>query len=417
VIARGLGRSYGDAAQNAGGWVLDTTRLSSIRALDTSRGIVTVEAGVSIGALIRAVLPHGWFPAVTPGTRNVTVGGAIACDVHGKNHHRDGGFCRHVTSLELLTPAGETISLSPRNGGGAFWATAGGLGLTGIVVAATLQLRRVETAWITEEVERAADLDDVMGRMTTGDVDYRYSVAWIDCLTRGRAMGRSVLFRGDHATTGELSPAGGRNPLEAPSREVLTVPDRVSPGLVNRLSVRAFNELYFRRAPTEQRGRLRPLASFFYPLDAVGGWNRLYGGAGLVQYQLAVPFGAEDVVRGALERLAREGCPAFLAVLKQLGPGGGPLSFPAPGWTLAVDVPARFPGLPKLLDDLDTRVVEAGGRVYLGKDSRLRAELLEPMYPGFGRWREVRARLDPGERLRSDLARRLGLLREGRAAP
>lgn len=407
AIARGLGRSYGDAAQNAGGSVLDMTDLAGVRSLDVDARLVTVEAGISLDSLVRALLRFGLFVAVSPGTRHVTVGGAIASDIHGKNHHREGSFADHVTHMTLLAASGERLELHA--GDDAFRATAGGMGLTGVILAATLRLLPVESSRIRVDTERASDLDDVLARMESGDEGYRYSVAWIDCLARGRSLGRSVLMRGDHARRDELDEADRDSALSAPAGGRLRAPRWVPSGLLRRSSVALFNEVYFRRAPREERGRLQTLHSFFYPLDVVRDWNRLYGPRGFVQYQLVVPFGAEATLREILERLSRAGAASFLAVLKRFGPQGGLISFPMPGWTLALDLPAGPAGLGALLDGLDELVAEAGGRVYLAKDSRLRPDALETMYPGLARWREIRAGLDPRETMRSDLGRRLGL--------
>jgi decaprenylphospho-beta-D-ribofuranose 2-oxidase len=424
VVARGLGRSYGDAAQNAGGLVLLTTGMRAIKAFDARTGIITVEAGLDIDELTRLTLPGGWFVPVTPGTRWITVGGAIACDIHGKNHHRDGSFCDHVVSLELQTPSGERTTLTPGDTPHEFWATAGGMGLTGVIVEATIQLIGAETGWMRVDTERARDLGDALDRMSRGDDGYRYSVAWIDLLAGGRTLGRSVLTRGDHATLGEL-PAGAQHVPQRRRSLHLAAPRRVPSGLLNRQTVRAFNELWYRRAPRSERGRLQSFESFFYPLDGVVGWNRLYGPRGFVQYQLALPFGEEDSLRRIVARLHDADVPSCLGVLKRFGAnttggteaetrgqtraGRGSLSFPLPGWTLAVDLPASLAGLGPLLDGLDELVAEAGGRVYLAKDARLRRELIESMYPELPRWRAIRASLDPEHAMRSDLARRIGL--------
>jgi decaprenylphospho-beta-D-ribofuranose 2-oxidase len=408
VLARGLGRAYGDAAQNGGGAVLDTTPLGALDLTRLDEGLVTADGGCSLDALLAALVPRGWFPPVVPGTRHVTVGGSLAADIHGKNHHVDGSFARHVDAFQLALASGEVRTV--RRGDEAFAATAGGLGLTGVVVRATLRLLPIETAFVRVDTERASDLDDCMARMTAGDGAARYSVAWIDCLARGASLGRSVLTRGDHARRDELDRRRAAAPTAYRPRAALAAPRRAPNGLLNRLTVAAFNELWFRAAPVRRIGEIESIQRYFHPLDLVRGWNRLYGRRGLVQYQLAVPFGAEEAVRTAVERVAAVGCPSFLAVLKRFGPQDGLLSFPLPGWTLALDIPAGLPGLGALLDGLDDVVVAAGGRVYLAKDSRLRPELLPAMYPRLDEWRAARDRLDPERRLCSDLARRLALL-------
>ncbi|HKE99048.1 MAG TPA: FAD-binding oxidoreductase, partial [Actinomycetes bacterium] len=408
TIPRGLGRSYGDAAQNAGGQVLATRRLSGVVGLDAAAGTVTARAGTSLDTLLRIVAPLGWVPFAIPGTRFVTVGGAVASDVHGKNHHADGGFADHLVAFELVTPAGNPRTVTPGGDPDVFWATAGGMGLTGVVTAATLRLLPVETTRVRADTDRVADLDDCLARMAEGDRRHRFSAAWVDLLAGGRALGRAVLTRGEFALRDEL-PRDDRPQalaLAAPGR--LAAPPWVPSGLLNTVTARAFNEAWFRRAPRREHGRLVGLHSFFTPLDGVAGWNRLYGPRGFVQYQFLVPFGRDDALRGVVERLRRARCPSFLAVLKRLRPQAGLLSFPRPGgWTLALDIPARVPGLARLLDELDELVAAAGGRVYLSKDARLRPDLLAAMYPELTRWRAVRDRLDPDGVMTSDLARRL----------
>ncbi|MFB6843584.1 FAD-binding protein [Streptomyces sp. NPDC056373] len=407
-IPRGLGRAYGDAAQNAGGSVLDMTGLDRVHAIDADGGTVLCDAGVSLHRLMEVLLPLGWFVPVTPGTRYVTVGGAIGADIHGKNHHVSGSFARHVLALELLTAGGEIRTVVP--GTQLFDATAGGMGLTGVILTATIRLQPVETSLMSVDTERATDLDDLMARLAATDHRYRYSVAWIDLLARGAATGRAVLTRGDHAPLDALPARLRRDPLAFRTPRLPATPAVLPEGLLSRTTVGLFNELWYRKAPRARTGRLQRISGFFHPLDGVPHWNRVYGRGGFVQYQFVVGHGREDALRRIVRRISERRCPSFLAVLKRFGESDpGWLSFPVPGWTLALDIPAGLPGLGAFLDELDEEVAAAGGRVYLAKDARLRPELLAAMYPRLDDFRELRARLDPRGVFVSDLARRLSL--------
>lgn len=411
IIARGLGRSYGDAAQCAGGRVVRLQGSPHIGAVDANTGTIDVEAGVSLDALMRHTLMRGWFVPVTPGTRQVTVGGALAADVHGKNHHRDGSICAHVESLTLESPAG-TFEVGPERDPELFWATAGGMGLTGVITRATLRLLPVETDRMVVDTDRFDDLDAVMAAMEEGDDRYRYSVAWVDC-TAGSRAGRAVLTRGDHARREDLGPVrrrpGARGTSGLPTTR-LGVPHRLPLHPLNGATIRAFNEAWYRRAPRQRRDEIQPLGRFFHPLDGVADWNRLYGPRGFVQYQFVVGPTDGALVRRAIELFSSRALPSFLAVLKRFGPGDpGPLSFPMAGWTLAVDLPVGPELLPRTLDELDELVAGAGGRVYLAKDARLRPELLAAMYPRAGDLARTRRRVDPAGILRSDLSRRLSI--------
>jgi decaprenylphospho-beta-D-ribofuranose 2-oxidase len=405
LIARGLGRSYGDAAQLSGGLVLSNLALDELGTID-EHGLLTVGAGVSIDQILRASIPEGWFIPVTPGTRQVTIGGAIAADVHGKNHHRDGSFTQHVLEMRLVTPSG-TFRVSPTNDAALFWATAGAMGLTGVITSATIQMARIETDKVLVDTERFADLDGVMTAMRERDHLYKYSVAWVDCMTRGAHMGRAILTRGNHATASDLEQVT----LKAPRSANLFVPFDAPSGLLNPLSVRAFNELWFRSAPKHQENEPQELPTFFHPLDGVRDWNRLYGKRGFVQYQFCVPDDAHETIVEAITRLSSSGVASFLAVLKRFGPANpGPLSFPMPGWTLALDLPVGPAALPQVLDDLDALVLEANGRVYFAKDARLAPEKVRAMYPRLDEFLEVKNRVDPHHQMTSDLARRLQLV-------
>ncbi len=411
VIARGLGRSYGDAAQRAGGLVTDMTSMDALRSWDPATGEVTVDAGMSLDTLMRLFIPRGWFVPVTPGTRFVTVGGAIAADVHGKNHHHDGSFGMHVKRLRVVTSNGiDELSAGNEAERDRFWATVAGMGLTGIVLDATLRLMAVETAFMRVETSRMNDLDDTMACLEAGDNKFRYSVAWLDCLARGSRLGRSVITLGDHATKADLPTDSVENPLSFSPVARLGLPFAPPSGALSSPSVRLFNSAWFHRAPRHSRTSIEPLASFFHPLDGVRRWNLLYGPLGFLQYQVVVPFGAEGTLRGILEGLASSRCPSFLAVLKRFGPASpAPLSFPMPGWTLALDIPRGPRDLHQLLNRFDDLVASAGGRVYLAKDSRLQPHHLAEMYPKLAQWRETRSIMDPGGVVHSDLASRLHL--------
>jgi decaprenylphospho-beta-D-ribofuranose 2-oxidase len=410
VIPRGLGRSYNNAAQNGGGLVIGTARLNRILAADPRTGLVTAEAGLSLEQLLTAMLPSGWFVPVTPGTRQVSLGGAIAADVHGKNHHAAGSFARHVRSFDLLMAGGQVRTVTPEDSPELFWATAGGMGLTGIILRATVQMTPVQTSRVRVDTFRAASIDEAMERLSETDARYRYTVAWSDCLARGAALGRSVITCGDFAAVDELPRRQRRQPFAFRPGARFGAPPWFPDGLLNAATVAAANEAWYRKAPRQRAGEIQTIGQFFHPLDAIRNWNRAYGRAGFVQYQYVVPFGHEDVIRATFERTSAARAPSFVTVLKRFGESSpGPLSFPAPGWTLALDFPARTPGLAALLDWLDEQVLAAGGRVYLAKDGRVRPLVFEAMYPRAGEFRGLRAGIDPHRRFASDLSRRLAL--------
>jgi decaprenylphospho-beta-D-ribofuranose 2-oxidase len=405
LIPRGLGRSYGDAAQVSGGVVMSNLALRSMGPIDDD-GVVTLGAGISIDELLTISIPQGWFVPVTPGTRQVTIGGAVAADVHGKNHHVDGSFGAHVLSMRLVTPRG-AWDISPTQDAELFWATTGAMGLTGMITSVTLRLLPIETDQVLVDTERFNTLDGVMASMREGDGAYQYSVAWVDCMTRGAHMGRSILTRATHARTQDVKEAT----LRAPQASKIVVPFDAPSGLLNPLTVRAFNELWFRSSPKFQQGESQSLTTFFHPLDGVRDWNRLYGKKGFVQYQFCVPDEEHETVVSCIDRLSSSGVASFLAVLKRFGPSNpGLLSFPMPGWTLALDLPVGPSSLPGVLDDLDELVLDAGGRIYLAKDARLAPEKARRMYPRVDDFLAIKERVDPQHQLTSDLARRLHLV-------
>ena len=410
LIARGLGRSYGDAAQLKDGTVIELPAFDRIE-LDPSSGTVTAGAGVSLDQILRVIVPAGFFLPVTPGTRNVTVGGAIAADVHGKNHHVDGSFGNHVQRLLLVDGNGEFRELTPTGRGSFdeaefFWATVGGMGLTGVIVEATFSLIPITSSLISVDTTRFRDLESLMAAMVEADSKYRYSVAWVDSLD---PKGRGVLTCGDHAPAEALPKDKQADPLYYDPKALASAPPFLPGGLLNKLTVRAFNEAWYRKAPKKRVGELQEIAPFFHPLDGVQDWNRIYGPAGFLQYQFAVPNEAAHLVPRTLEVLRKVGAPSFLTVLKRFGPNNpAPLLFPMQGWTLAADVPAAVPGLLEVLDELDEEVADVGGRLYLAKDSRQMRSAFKKSYKMVNNWTDIKNSL--ARSTASDLSKRIGFL-------
>jgi decaprenylphospho-beta-D-ribofuranose 2-oxidase len=403
AIPRGMGRSYGDAAQLDGGLVLQLTRLRDFE-LDREQGTITAQAGVTLGELLAALVPAGWMVPVVPGTQHVSVGGAIASDIHGKNHGVAGAFGSHVERIGLLTSGGELLELEPGAPDRLFEATVGGMGLTGLILWARIRLQPVASSMMSVDTDRAADLDEAFAALRAPGGPYR--VAWVDVLTS--AAGRAVVTRAEHMPP----PAAATQAPGSPTvRARATVPASWPAWPLRPATGRIFNELRFRLTPRRERDRPEGIGAHLFPLDVLNAWPRLYGPGGFLQYQLVVPFGAEDVLRLIIEQLHRSRLPCYLAVLKDFGPAAdAPLSFPMPGWTLTLDIPRLAPGLDPVLDRFDELVAASGGRVYLSKDVRMSRAALEAMYPRLDEWRERRERLDPAHLWQSDLGLRTGLV-------
>src|SRR4051794_2363179 len=411
VIARGLGRSYGDNAQNGGGLVVDMTALNKIHTMDSDTHLVDVDAGVNLDQLMRAALPLGLWVPVLPGTRQVTVGGAIACDIHGKNHHSAGSFGDHVRSMDLLTADGEIRRLTP-DGPDAelFWCTVGGNGLTGIILRATIEMTPTETAYFINDGDNTSSLDETIAFHSDGsEANYTYSSAWFDAISAPPKLGRAAITRGRLARLDELPEKLAKNPLKFDAPQLMTVPDVFPNGLMNKLTLSTIGELYYRRGG-HYRGKVQNLTQFYHPLDLLGEWNRGYGPAGFAQYQFLVPLSAVEEFKRIIGDIQRSGHYSALNVFKVFGPGNqAPLSFPMAGWNVAMAFPTRA-GIGQLLTELDRRVLEFGGRLYTAKDSRTSAETFHAMYPRIDEWIKVRRNVDPHGVFVSDMARRLELL-------
>ncbi len=411
VIARGLGRSYGDNAQNGGGLVIDMTPLNRIHSIDADTHLAVLDAGVSLDQLMKAALPFGLWVPVLPGTRQVTVGGAIACDIHGKNHHSAGSFGNHVRSMELLTSDGQIRHLTPDGEESElFWATVGGNGLTGIVLRATIAMTPTETAYFIADGVSTKDLDETVALHLDGsEANYTYSAAWFDLISPPPKLGRAAVSRGSLAKLDQLPKKLAKNPLKFDAPQLLTVPDIFPVSVMNKLSFMAIGEVYYRLGGT-YTGKIMNLSQFYHILDLVSGWNNAYGPTGFAQHQFLVPPDAMDEFKAIIRWIQTRGHYSAFNVFKLFGPGNrAPLSFPMAGWNVAMDFPNR-PGVNEFLNELDDRVMEFGGRVYTAKDSRVSADNFHAMYPRIDEWIAVRRKVDPTGVFVSDMARRLELL-------
>ena len=408
VLPFGLGRSYGDAALIEDGRAILTRRLDRMLDFDPETGWLRVEAGVSLQEIIETFLPRGWFPPVVPGTQFVTAGGAVGCDIHGKNHHVHGSWGDHVRNLELLCASGDVVTCGPDQREELFWATVGGMGMTGMILAMDVKLMPVGSAAIDEESIRFDNLDEFF-EISADSEDYTYAVSWIDCVASGDSMGRGVFMRGEHAPTGSEPEEGVLERLAEVGKKVVDGRPFESNHLLNGATVRMFNEAFYRKESPGLTRSIIDYEPFFFPLDSVEHWNYIYGDRGFLQWQCVVP--EREQIREILEVITGSSMASFLAVIKEFGDRDhGGLSFPQPGVTLALDFPNYGEPLFEMLDRLDDLVVEAGGRIYLGKDARLGKQDFRKMYPEWQEWKAVRDEWDPDGVFQSDLGRRLGLV-------
>ncbi len=418
IVARGLGRSYGDVAQNAGGVVVDMTALNKIHSIDPTEATVEVDAGVSLDELMRAALPYGLWVPVLPGTRQVTVGGAIGSDVHGKNHHSAGSFGNHVAWLKLLVADGRILTLTPQGSSedpdaSIFWATVGGVGLTGIIVRAKLNMTRTETAYFIADGVVTHNLEQTIAVHSDGtEANYDYSSAWFDAISPAPKLGRAALSRGSLATLDQLheyAPKLALDPLAFNAKPLFELPDVFPNGLANKFTFSALGAVWYAKSGN-YHSKIQSLTGFYHPLDMFSEWNRAYGSYGFLQYQFVVPPGAVVEFKQLIRDIQASGHYSFLNVFKLFGEGNAaPLSYPMAGWNVCVDFPIKS-GLHEFLRGLDARILEFGGRLYTAKDSRTNAETFHAMYPEIDSWIATRRRIDPHHVFVSDLARRLELV-------
>ncbi len=410
LIPRGLGRSYGDAALNRDRGVILNHRFDRMLGFDAESGVLHCEAAVSLAEIIEHFVPRGFFFPVTPGTKFISIGGAIAADVHGKNHHTNGSMGEFVVDFRLLTASGEVVSCSREENSDLFWATLGGMGLTGFVIDARIRLLPIETGYMSVQNQRAANLDAILEMFFESDGQFAYEVAWIDCLSRGPSLGRSVMMRANHATLAELPAKWRSEPNVFKEGIKPTVPFTFPGFALNAWSMKAFNSFF--NAIHPNASKVVPCDRYFYVLDQIHHWNRIYGKRGVVQYQIVLPTQtSREALVEILERLSSANRGSFLAVLKSLGPSSqGLLSFPTQGYTLALDLPHTGRDLIDELQQIDQIVLRAGGRVYLAKDACMRSEDFVEMYPDLDRFKAVKAQVDPEQRFSSSQARRLGIV-------
>jgi decaprenylphospho-beta-D-ribofuranose 2-oxidase len=402
-IPHGNGRCYGDASLSTD--VVNTLRYDKVLAFDEHHGIITCQSGVLLSDLLQIIVPRGWFLPVTPGTKFITVGGAVASDVHGKNHHVDGAFSNQVVTMSVLTGTGEILICSKTQNSDLFWATCGGMGLTGIILDVTFHLKKIQSSHIRQKQIKASNLEEVMA-LFDANKESTYSVAWIDCLKTGDSFGRSILMLGEHAGTDE-TPV--EHKLLAKEKSLMTVPFHFPSFVLNGYSVKIFNALFYAKNYKKEIDNVVHYDGFFYPLDSILEWNKIYGKKGFVQYQFVLPLQtSKQGLIDILKRISKMGMGSFLAVLKLFGKQDNLISFPMEGYTLALDFPIKK-GLFEFLDELDQVVADYGGRIYLSKDARMKKEIFWKTYPHAGEFQQILRKYDPDKKFNSLLSERLML--------
>ncbi len=406
IIPRGLGRCYGDSSLNRE--IISTKKFNRFLNFDEKTGILTCESGISLSEIIDVFVPRGYFLPVTPGTKFVTLGGAVASDVHGKNHHKSGSISSHIYSLKIMLDDGNIIKCSPDKNADLFHATCGGMGLTGIILEVSLKLIPVNTSYILQETWKAENLDEILEYLEQS-LDTTYSVAWIDCLAKNKNLGRSVLIKGEHALKEDLFDVRQvGKPLDLPGQKNKNIPLFLPEFSLNPLTVKAFNFLYYYKLFKKVTKSVVDFNTFFYPLDNVLNWNRIYGKRGFIQYQFVLPKESKKGFKKILTKIAESGQGSFLAVLKLFGKQDGILSFPFEGYTLALDFPVKK-GVLKFLDELDLLVLEYGGRLYLTKDARMNGNMFKSGYENLDRFLEIREKYCKTGKFQSLQSKRLGI--------
>ncbi len=408
LLARGSGLSYGDASISKSSRIICTEKFRRILFFDHESGILRCESGLTFADLMNVCLPQGCFPPVSPGTKHVTMGGALAADIHGKNHHSQGSFIEHVRSFKIISASSELLNCSRTENTDLFWASAGGMGLTGIIAELELSLKKVPGTLMKVKKIRCCNLSETFQMIERHDNDYEYSVAWIDCLATSKNLGRSILILGRHASESE-NKLGSAAVTFNPNRKAIAVPLDMPSSLLNRYSISAFNSLYYQLSAADGEEHNSGIEEYFYPLDAISNWNRLYGKSGFIQYQCVLPL---ETSRQGIEEIlalsALRGRSSFLAVLKKFRDGHGLLSFPIAGYTLTLDMPVKT-GLFEFTAELDSLLIKHGGRVYLAKDACVSAESFRIMYEQLEKWLSIKRAIDPHNRFNSAQSQRLKL--------